>query len=254
MKYNIGLALSGGGVKGFAHAGALKALEERGIIPDIIAGTSAGAVVAALYAGGNSPEKIVNLFNDKAFNNFVELNIPKNGLFKPTGFVQLLKSNIKARTFEELKIPIKVVSTNLDEGRYEVFSEGDLIKKVTSSACVPVIFNPIEINGHLYADGGIFKNFPVSVIRDQCRKVIGINASPLVTEKYSKNIVGIAERSYHFMFRANTMEDKRMCDILVEVESVMQFKTFDLNKVDIIFQMGYEAMSSELEKNPLLTD
>ena len=115
-------------------------------------------------------------------------------------------------------------------------------------------FNPIEINGHLYADGGIFKNFPVSIIRDQCKKVIGINASPLVTEKYSKNIVGIAERTYHFMFRANTMEDKRMCDILVEVESVMQFKTFDLNKVDIIFQMGYEAMSSELKKNPLLTD
>ncbi len=247
MRYSLGLVLSGGGVKGFAHAGAIKALEERGIIPDIIAGTSAGAIVAALYSGGNSPEKIVELFNDKDFNYFVELNIPKNGLFKPTGFIKLLKSSISARTFEELKIPLKVVATNLDEGKYEVFSDGELIKKITASACVPVIFNPIEINGNLYADGGIFKNFPVSVIRGECDRVIGVNASPLVTEKYSKNIVGIAERSYHFMFRANTLEDKKMCDILVEVESAMQFKTFDLKKVDIIFKMGYDAMSKALD-------
>lgn len=254
MKYSIGLVLSGGGVKGFAHAGALKALEERGIIPDIIAGTSAGAVVAALYAGGNSPHKIVELFNDRAFNNLVELNIPKNGFFKPTGFIQLLKANIKARTFEELSIPIKVVSTNLDDGRYEVFSKGELIKKVTASACVPIIFNPMEINGKLYADGGIFKNFPVSIIRNECKIIIGINASPLVTEKYSKNIIGIAERSYHFMFRANTLEDKKMCDILVEVESAMQFKTFDLDKVEVIFQMGYDAMSIALDDKRLLSE
>lgn len=247
MKYPLGLVLSGGGVKGFAHAGAIKALEERGIIPDIIAGTSAGAIVAALYADGNSPEKIVELFNDKDFNYFVELNIPNKGLFKPTGFIKLLKSSISVKTFEELKIPVKVVATNLDDGRYEVFSEGELIKKITASACVPVIFNPVEINGKLYADGGIFKNFPVSVIRGECDKVIGVNASPLVTEKYSKNIVGIAERSYHFMFRANTLEDKKMCDILVEVESAMQFKTFDLKKVDIIFKMGYDAMSRALD-------
>ncbi len=249
--HNLGLVLSGGGVKGFAHAGAIKALEERGIVPDIIAGTSAGAVVAALYAGGNSPERILDLFKDKDFNYFVELNIPKNGLFKPTGFVQLLKSNISARTFSELKMPIKVIATNLDEGRYEVFTDGDLIKRVTASACVPVIFNPMEINGRLYADGGIFKNFPVSVLRDECKKIIGVNASPLVTEKYSKNIVGIAERSYHFMFRANTLEDKKMCDILVEVESAMQFKTFDLKKVDVIFEMGYKAMNSALDKKSL---
>ena len=247
MKYSLGLVLSGGGVKGFAHAGPIKALEERGLIPDIIAGTSAGAIVAALYSGGNSPEKIVELFNDKDFNYFVELNLPKNGLFKPTGFVKLLRSSISARTFEELKIPLKVVATNLDDGRYEVFSEGELIKKITASACVPVIFNPMEINGKIYADGGIFKNFPVSVIRDECEKIIGVNASPLVTEKYSKNILGIAERSYHFMFRANTLEDKKMCDILVEIESAMQFKTFDLKKVDIIFKMGYDAMSKALD-------
>ena len=248
-KYKLGLALSGGGVKGFAHAGALKAMEERGLRPDIIAGTSAGAIVGALYSAGHSPDHICELFKNKDFNHFVELNIPKNGLFRTTGFLKFLKDNIKMKNFEELPIPLYVVATNLDEGRSVVFSEGELHRKVMASSCIPVIFNPIEIDGINYADGGIFNNFPVSVIRESCERIIGINASPLIAEKYSKNIVGIAERTYHFMFRANTVEDKRLCDILVEVESAMQFKTFDLKKVDVIFQMGYEAMIKALDIN-----
>ncbi|HBY00977.1 MAG TPA: phospholipase [Rikenellaceae bacterium] len=250
-KYKLGLALSGGGVKGFAHAGALKALEEAGIRPDVIAGTSAGAIVAALYSAGHSPDEICSLFKGRYFNDFVELNIPKNGFFGISGFSKFLKKNICYKTFEELPIPIYVVATDLDNGRSITFSSGELHKKIIASACVPVVFNPIEIDGIHYVDGGIFKNFPVSVIRDKCETIIGINASPLSAERYSKNIVGIAERTYHFMFRANTVEDKKMCDIVVEVENVMQFRTFDLQKVDVIFEMGYKAMKNSLEVNSL---
>jgi len=250
-KFKLGLALSGGGVKGCAHAGALKAMEENGMRPDVISGTSAGAIVAALYSAGHSPAEICSLFKAKDFNNFVEFNIPKSGLFGISGFSKFLKENIKYKTFEELPIPIFVVATDLDNGRSVTFSSGDLHKKIVASACVPVIFNPIEIDGIHYVDGGIFKNFPVSVIRDKCEKVIGINASPMTAERYSKNIVGIAERTYHFMFRANTVEDKKMCDILVEVENAMQFKTFDLKKVDVIFEMGYKAMKNAIEVNSL---
>lgn len=248
-RYKLGLALSGGGVKGFAHAGALKAMEEHGIRPDIISGTSAGAIVGALYSAGHTPDEICNLFKDKDFNHFVELNLPKNGLFRTTAFLKFLKENIRMKSFEELPVPLRIVATNLDEGKSVVFSEGELHRKIMASSCIPVIFNPVEIDGVSYADGGIFKNFPVSVIREDCETIIGINASPLVAEKYSKNIVGIAERTYHFMFRANTVEDKKMCDILVEVESAMQFKTFDLKKVDIIFEMGYQSMCKALETN-----
>jgi len=252
-KYNIGLALSGGGVKGFAHAGALMALEEEGIKPDIISGTSSGAVVGALYSAGHSPVDICNLFKNKEFNDFVEFTIPKSGIFSTAGFLKFLKDNIKYKNLEDLPIPLFVVATNLDIGESMIFREGELHKRVMASACVPVLFNPIDINGVKYVDGGIFKNFPVSPIREICNTVIGINASPLVSEKYSKNIVGIAERSYHFMFRANTIEDKRMCDVLVEVESVMQYRTFDLNKVDVIFWQGYQKMKEELKKHSSLT-
>lgn len=251
-KYSIGLALSGGGVKGFAHAGALQALEEEGIKPDIISGTSAGAIVGALYSSGISPKDICKIFSDKDFNDFIELNIPKSGLFGTSGFIKFLKENIKFQNLEELPIPLKIVATDLDNGKSVVFDKGNLHHRVMASACVPIIFTPVDIDGTKYVDGGIFKNFPVSTIRDECDCIIGINASPLVSEKYSKNIVGIAERSYHFMFRANTIEDKRMCDILCEVESVMQFKTFDLKRVKTIYEMGYSAMQKSIKDHKKL--
>ena len=93
----------------------------------------------------------------------------------------------------------------------------------------------------------VFLKISQFLLLDECDFVIGVNASPLVTEKYKKNIVGIAERSYHFMFRANTIEDKKLCDILVETDSVMQFKTFDLKQVKVIFNTGYEEMKRALD-------
>jgi NTE family protein len=246
-KYKTGLALSGGGVKGLAHAGALKALEEYGIRPDIISGTSAGAIAGALYCAGYTPDQICTLFKKKDFNDFVEFILPKSGLFATTGFVKFLEEHIEYENLEDLPIPLLVTATNLDKGRSVTFSKGKLSRIVMASACIPVIFTPVEIEKEKYVDGGIFKNFPVSPLRNLCEQVIGINASPLVTEKYSNNIVSIAERSYHFMFRANTLEDKKLCDILVEVESVMQYKTFDLKKVDVIFEQGYLATKKALK-------
>ncbi|HRR50049.1 MAG TPA: patatin-like phospholipase family protein [Bacteroidales bacterium] len=247
-KYKLGIALSGGGVKGFAHAGALKAIEEFGIRPEIISGTSAGAIVGAMYASGLPPEKIIEIFRNRYINNFIEFTLPKAGLFGTAGFIKFLDENIPAKTFEELKIPLLVVATDFDHGKSVVFSSGELINKVMASACVPVFFKPITIDGINYVDGGLFMNFPVSVIRKDCEKVIGINVSPLIADKYSKSIIGVVERTYHYIFRANTILEKRLCDVLVEVEEAMQFKVFDLDKVDKIFELGYQVMKSKLEQ------
>ncbi len=250
-KYKLGLTLSGGGAKGFAHAGALKAMEEAGIRPDVISGTSAGAIVGSLYSSGQSPEKICQIFKEKDFNNFIELTIPRSGLFGTADFIKFLDENLLVKTFEQLSIPLYVVATDFDNGKSVAFSSGDLTKRVMASACVPIFFKPLEIDGIHYVDGGIFNNFPVSVIRESCDKVIGINVSPLITDKYSKTIVGVAERSYHFMFRANTLEEKKLCDVLVEVEEAMQFRSFDLKNVDKIFQLGYNAMKTALSEYEL---
>lgn len=256
-KYNIGLALSGGGVKGFAHAGALQALEEHGIRPDVIAGTSAGSVVAALYSAGYKPTEISEIFKEQGgFMNFASITLLSAGLFTPDKFMQFLKKkleekNPKFKNIESLPIPIRVVASDLDNGKSVTFSKGEIVPRVMASATVPIVFVPTVIDGVHYVDGGVFKNFPVSVIRKECHKVIGINVSPLVASEYKQTILDIAQRSYKFMFRANTIPERRKCDLLVEVGDALKYGTFDLEPLDDIFYLGYDAMKKALDKKML---
>ncbi len=250
ITYKLGIALSGGGARGFAHAGAFKAIDDAGFKPDIIAGTSAGALVGALYSDGYHPQEIANLFIGSEFKKFVEWQVPKTAIFNMSGFQKFLKKHLRAKTFEELSIPLKVVATNLDEGFFTVFEKGNLIEPLMASCSIPVVFNPIKINGINYVDGGLFKNFPVSVIRENCKTVIGINVSPLVSKKHNDSIVNIAELTYHYMFRANTLQDRRLCDILIETKDVAEYKTFDLENVTKIFELGYQTALETINNIP----
>lgn len=251
-EYKIGLALSGGGARGFAHPGAIKAIEDSGLKPNIICGTSAGALAGALYADGYTPEEMVKLFEGKEFKEFGEIQLPKMGLFGTEGFRRFLEKHLRARNFEDLQIPLKVVTTNLDEGKSVIFEKGPLIEAIVASCCVPIVFNPMVINGINYVDGGIFMNFPVSPLRNICEKVIGVNVSPIVSKKYNLTILGIAERSYHYMSRTNTLLDRQLCDVLIEMEELTNIKMFDLEHFDQTFKVGYdhaqETLSKEIEK------
>ena len=247
-KYKLGVALSGGGAKGFAHCGALLALEEFGLRPDVIAGTSAGAIVGALYAAGNAPQAISRMFMGKEFGNFVRLMVPKGGMFDHAPFKDFLHEHLHVNRFEDLRIPLHVVASDLDHGRSVVFSEGELGPALLASSCVPVVFTPVEIDGVHYVDGGIFRNFPVVPIREMCEQVIGINVSPLISSDYKQNIVSVALRAYHFMFKANTFEDKELCDMLIEVEEAQQYSTFDLDNIHTIFKLGYYDTVRTLEE------
>ncbi|MCC8145677.1 MAG: patatin-like phospholipase family protein [Bacteroidales bacterium] len=247
-KYNLGLALSGGGARGFAHPGAIKAIEDSGQKPEIIVGTSAGALAGVLYADGYTPEEIISLFIGTELKEFAEIQIPKTGIFGTQGFRKFLKKHLHAKTFEDLSIPLKVVVTNLDEGKSVVFQKGPLIEPIIASCSIPIIFEPVLINGVSYVDGGIFKNFPVSVIRTDCEKVIGVNASPMVSKKYNKSILQIAERSYHYMSRNNTLLDRKLCDVLIEMEDLISYKTFDIENANKIFNIGYEHGKKALQQ------
>lgn len=239
--YKLGLALSGGGAKGFAHLGVFKLLEECGLMPDVIVGTSVGSLMGILFADGYSADELKELFTGREFSEFAQLQLPKSGLFDSKRFSYFLKRHLRAKTFEELKIPMIVVATDLDNGESHEFSSGPIVEAVTASCSIPIIFSPVVINGVHYVDGGLFHNFPVSIIRDICERVIGVNVSPLVPQKYKQTIFHIAERSYHYMFRANTLEDREMCDVLIEAEEFGIYKTFDLENVEQITNIGYDA-------------
>jgi NTE family protein len=240
-KYNLGLALSGGGAKGFAHIGVYRFLEECGLLPEIISGTSAGALAGVLFADGYSADDVEKIFTGREFSEFAGIQIPKSGLFDNKRFHSFLKQHLRASCFEELKIPLVVVATDLDRGQSREFRSGPVVEPVVASCCMPVVFSPVEIDGSHYVDGGLFRNFPVSAIREECRYLIGVNVSPLIAQKYSQTLWGIAERSYHYMFRANTLEDRLLCDILIETKDAGSYKTFDLENVSRIARIGYGA-------------
>ena len=152
--YHIGLALSGGGARGFAHAGALKALAEVGIKPDIVAGVSAGSVAAVLYSSGFKPEDIVDLFKQQSFKQLCELTTPTSGLMRMEGFCKLLRENIVYSNLEDLPIPTVVGVTDFDRGKPVAFSTGDIVTAVSASCSLPIVFKPVEINGTRYVDVG----------------------------------------------------------------------------------------------------
>ena len=246
-KYKLGLALSGGGARGFAHIGVLKFLDEYGLKPEIIVGTSAGALMGVLYADGYTPDEIMNLYNGREFMEFASMQIPKMGLFDSSKFGKYIKKIVRTKDLSELQIPVIVMTTNLDNGEAHAFTQGLIPEIVTASCSVPIIFNPVRIDGTHYVDGGLFNNFPVSIIREECDAVIGSNVSPVIPDKYKKTIIGIAERSYHYLFKANTEKDREKCDILIETEKFSDYNLFDLKKMETIVQIGYEAAEQAFE-------
>jgi NTE family protein len=245
--YKIGLALSGGGSRGFAHIGVFRLLEEYGIRPDIIVGTSAGALTGSLFADGYTADEIEHLFNGREFTDFAKIQIPKSGLFDSNRFSDFMKEHLHEKNIEDLKIPLVVVATDLDNGKGHAFTTGSVAETVRASCSVPIMFSPVLIDGTHYVDGGLFHNFPVSIIRESCEVVIGVNVGPYIPREYSQNLYSIAERSYHYIFQANIHEDRKRCDILVEPENLYN-RMFDLKSVETIAYMGYKAAASAFSK------
>ena len=247
-KHGIGFALSGGFIKGFAHLGAIQALLEHDIKPDIISGVSAGALAGVFYADGNEPYKVLDFFSGHKFQDLTKMVIPKMGLFDLSDFIDFLKSNLKAKNLEELKIPLIVTATDFDRGRPVHFRKGEIAERIAASCCMPVMFNPVHINGTNYVDGGVFMNLPVDTIRKSCQKVVAINVSPIEAEKYKMNIFSIALRSYYFMFRANAVAACENSDLLIEPYNLSGYSNTELEKADEIFKQGYQTATEVINQ------
>ena len=260
-KYQIGYALSGGFIKGFAHLGVMQALLEHDIKPEIISGVSAGALAGVFYADGNEPHKVLDYFSGHKFQDLTKLVIPKVGLFELSEFKDFLKSNLKAKkleeflrtnlkakNLEELQLPLIITATDLDHGRMVHFHRGSIAERVAASCCMPVMFSPVNIDGTNYVDGGLMMNLPVSTLRRVCNKVVAVNVSPIMAQDYKMNIVSIAMRSFHFMFRANTFPEREKCDLLIEPYNLYGYSNTELEKAEEIFGQGYNTANEVLSQ------
>lgn len=247
--YSLGIALSGGGARGFAHVGALKAMEELGIRPDIVAGVSAGAIVAVMYAAGLSPDEIFRSFSTLKFTDICELGIPKDGFFKMDGLKSFLRKQIKMENIEDLPIPTVVCATDLGEGVFKVFSSGRLIDRVVASCSIPIVFKPVKIDGIDYVDGGVLHNLPSRAIRDACETLIGVNCSPMGGHHHKNkgSILDIASRSYMLMSRSNALPDMEMCDIVIQTTDIADYKVFNLREIQKVYDSGYKCAIETLK-------
>ena len=238
--YRIGLALGGGGARGFAHIGVLRALEEMGIKPDVISGTSAGSIIAALYADGYAPQHIIRLFSELDVKELVDVTIPRNSLLKMDKFIHFIDKRLHSKRIEDLKIPTYIVATDFDNGKSIAFDKGDLAIRIAASCSIPIVFPPIAIDGIHYVDGGVMRNLPVTPIRDLCDVVIGINVSPMQHEQYENNLLSITNRAYNFLSCGNVFPDIALCDILIENGDISGYNVFDIDEQEKIEELGYQ--------------
>ncbi len=241
-KYDTGLILSGGGARGFAHAGILKALNEYDIYPDVVAGVSAGAIVGALYADGHSPDEIYEIFaQKKTFFNYVKLKVPGKGLFKTVGLKENLAKQLKAKSFEDLQIPLIVVATNINKGESVYFDRGEILDKVLASAAIPVLFEPTEIDGDLYVDGGVLDNFPVFPLENVCKRLIGISLNSIHPQDDFSSLLKIAERTFHLSVSSHLSNKIKKCDLVFVPEELEKYRLLDTSKGKEMFDLGYES-------------
>lgn len=157
--HRVGLVLSGGGARGFAHIGVLRVLERHGIVPDVIAGTSMGAILGALYAAGTRADELYAIADELSWRELIDLSLSA-GLLKGEKLREFLEHHLPD-TFEELDVPLAVTTTDVETGEQVVFLEGPLVPPVRASACYPGAFEPVRFQGRTLADGGIVNNLPV---------------------------------------------------------------------------------------------
>ncbi len=251
QKYKIGIAFSGGGARGIAHLGVLDAMHDRGIEPQVIAGTSMGAIVGCFYAAGYTPKEILEEIKKEKITKFLSWKVPGDGLLDLENMEQLLRSKIPTDDFSALRKPLYVAVSNLNSGEYEIIHSGPLFKFIIASASIPIVFKPILIDGNLYVDGGLLRNLPAKELRGISEKIIGVNVNLSAPMKRISGIKQIAERCLRLGIESNMREDLEACDLVIRPLTVHKFNTFDFRKADAIYQVGYEAMAKTIDANQL---
>jgi len=236
---DIGIVLSGGGARGIVHIGVLKALDEIGVKFDRISGTSAGAIIGALYAYGYKPDDILKIVQNAKLFNLVKLAFTNSGLLDIHSLRKTLEAYLDCELFENLKIPLVINAVNLESGKTAYFDEGPLIQPILASSAVPIIFKPVTINGVSYIDGGIQNNLPVEPLMGNCKKIIGVHSNPADEHYRVGNFRSVLERTLLLAIRSNTESRLKLCDLVIEPPGMKSVRAFEYSKIKDIFEIGY---------------
>lgn len=250
MEYRLGIVLSGGGSRGLAHIGVLAALAQRGIVPDCLAGASAGAIVGALAAAGYGRDEMVRFFEEANPFKLSKFALGKPGLIDSSKVVAEFRKWFPDDSFAALHRRLFVTATDLDTGRGDVFSSGELILPLLASCSVPPVFSPTMIDGRRYADGGIVDNFPVEPLVGLCDLLIGVYATPLraLDSRGLTTSLAVSQRALEIgMYHASKRKFHQVA-LLISPAELSRYATFDTRRHREIVDIGYHEASQRLDE------
>jgi NTE family protein len=244
----VGLVLGGGAARGLAHVGVLKVLVGNNIPIHLIAGTSSGALLGALYAGGLDVNAIENAARRAGWNRLVRIAITRRGAVSGESMEKLIEEAIGYREFATLRIPFAAVATDLRTGGRIILNEGSVSKAVHASSAIPGVFVPVRVGDRLLSDGMITDNVPVDVaLQMGANFVIAVDVIPnVVLEHEPANMVEVIERGLDIGVRLASKEAKSKADVLIE-PVIKNFSPFSLNHAEELIRMGEEAAEKVLD-------
>jgi NTE family protein len=239
---HLGLALGGGAVLGFSHLGILQALHQDGIRVDRIAGTSAGALIAALHAFGVGPERMHDLLVPITWRKVSNFSASSLGLLSNESIADILRGELGAVRIEDADIPLAIVTADIHTGETVTLREGPLADAVRASAAIPGIYSPISIGGRMLVDGGIVANVPVRPLRDMDADVIvAATLGEALSFQPVRTLVGVLTNAFLIaVYTATRLDLMEGVDVVITPDLEV-YNHWDVRQRDELIAKGYEA-------------
>jgi NTE family protein len=242
----LGLALGGGAARGFAHIGVIQALEESGVRPDLVVGTSAGSLVAALYASGKSGTELAALADSMDETAFADWSYPTRGLIRGEALARYVREHTGGRTIEQMRLPLGIVATDLDSGQAILFQRGDPGAAVRASSAVPAVFQPVKIGTREYVDGGLVAPVPVRFARQMgAEVVIAVDISAAPEGNPTSDSMRMLLQTFAIMGHSINSLELRDADVVLRPR-LAGFASADFANRKRAIQAGREAMFAQL--------
>jgi NTE family protein len=212
----VGLALGGGAARGFAHIGVIQVLEEAGVRPDLVVGTSAGSLVAALYATGRSGAELAQLALAMDEGAITDWSFPGRGLIRGDALARFVREHTGGRTIEQMQLPLGIVATDLDTGEPILFQRGDTGLAVRASSAVPAVFQPVRIGSREYVDGGLVSPVPVRFARQMgAELVIAVDISTPPDGAATSDVFRLLLQTFSIMGKSINRFELREADVVL---------------------------------------
>jgi NTE family protein len=245
----IGLALGGGAAKGIAHVGVLKALEDHKVSIRYIAGTSVGAMIAALYAFDVSVDEIGGLAKRLTMSKVTSFKLSKTGFFSTSSLRELMTEYIGEVNIEDAKIPLSIVATDIRNGEEIILRTGSVADAVCASAAIPGIYIPVKIDNRSLVDGGLVQNVPIEALQSMGAGVT-IASHLNSASHYSEisHVLDVMRNAFEIAVSHHTQDQLRDADVVISMD-VSEFSLRDnTDRYDELFQIGYNTASQQLSK------